>query len=296
MGAGSRHPARLALFACVIALTDHSGAVAQSTDAGSTGIVRSPDGLRDESADAAPRIVIRRMPAAIEIRGGLADEALRIELMSAVRAVFPDLSVTTVAEAAAAPADRALLRDAVTAIRLMRFLAVGEAAIHTDEIRMRGAAFHAAARTALAEAAAAAGVPVSAEDVGVGHAGASRPAAACEAEVAALVRQRPIEFEPGRATLSGKARDVVDQVVYALSACPDAPVAVAGHTDSDGTDEANHRLSLARAQTVIDMMVANGLPAERFTALGYGESRPLASNATERGKAINRRIEFMLRD
>ena len=106
----------------------------------------------------------------------------------------------------------------------------------------------------------------------------------------------PIEFDAGRATLALDARRVVDRIAYEISICPGALVAVAGHTDSDGSDEANYRLSLARARTVVDMMVASGLTAERVTALGYGESRPLASNATERGKAINRRIEFMLRD
>jgi OOP family OmpA-OmpF porin len=299
-GVGARWRCRaagLALSGCLVAgLTAPCAGLAQPAAGSPADILSSAGGPRVTGSDAAPLILIRRAPDSIEIRGSIADDALRAELLSAVRAVFPGHPVTTISGDLPGPIDREVLRSAVTALGLLRFLAVGDAAIHPDEVRLRGDAFHTAARTSLAEAAAAAGIRVSAEDVGVGQAGPSRPAAACQAEIASLVRERPIEFDPGRATLAGAARDIVDHVVYALSACPDAPVAVAGHTDSDGTDEANHRLSLARARTVIDMMVANGLAAERFTPLGYGESRPLASNATERGKAINRRIEVLLRD
>lgn len=67
---------------------------------------------------------------------------------------------------------------------------------------------------------------------------------------------------------------------------------VEGHTDSVGTDAYNQRLSERRAQAVRDVLVNQyGVEANRLEAIGYGESRPVADNATEEGRAINRRVE-----
>ncbi len=262
--------------------------------------VSDEEGLRpaqDTAADSPhPFIAIRLTPSALEIRGNLADARQHSELLAAVRSVYPDLPITTVTDEKAAAGGREAVRLATAAIELLRFLATGEADILSDRIVLRGSTFHAAAWQALADAVGTGGVNVSIDGVSTGHAGPPRPAAECEVAVGTLVGELPIEFDAGRATLAGEARALVDRISYELSGCLGALVAVAGHTDSDGTDEANYRLSLARARTVIDMIVANGLPVDRFTPLGYGESRPLASNATERGKAINRRIEFKLRD
>src|SRR5690606_28140791 len=67
---------------------------------------------------------------------------------------------------------------------------------------------------------------------------------------------------------------------------------VEGHTDSVGTDAYNQRLSERRANAVRDVLVnQHGLDSSRIEAVGYGESRPVADNATEEGRAINRRVE-----
>ena len=67
---------------------------------------------------------------------------------------------------------------------------------------------------------------------------------------------------------------------------------VEGHTDSVGTDAYNQRLSERRANAVRDVLVnQHGLDASRVDAVGYGESRPVADNSTEEGRAINRRVE-----
>ncbi|MGY4449623.1 outer membrane protein OmpA-like peptidoglycan-associated protein [Bradyrhizobium sp. i1.3.1] len=70
---------------------------------------------------------------------------------------------------------------------------------------------------------------------------------------------------------------------------------MAGHTDADGEDSFNQALSEKRAQAVIDYLVKAGLPATRFTPVGYGATQPLAGNDTDEGKAQNRRIEFLVR-
>jgi OOP family OmpA-OmpF porin len=67
------------------------------------------------------------------------------------------------------------------------------------------------------------------------------------------------------------------------------------HTDADGEDGFNQALSEKRAQAVTEFLVKAGLPAERFTAMGYGSTQPVATNDTDEGKAQNRRIDFVVR-
>jgi OOP family OmpA-OmpF porin len=72
---------------------------------------------------------------------------------------------------------------------------------------------------------------------------------------------------------------------------PATHVEVAGHTDSVGPDAYNQKLSQRRADAVKQVLVKDGVAANRVTSVGYGESRPVADNATEAGRAVNRRVE-----
>jgi len=67
---------------------------------------------------------------------------------------------------------------------------------------------------------------------------------------------------------------------------------VAGHTDSSGNDMLNMELSQSRAESVVEYLVSAGIARERMKAKGYGESRPVADNATAEGRAKNRRVEL----
>jgi len=68
---------------------------------------------------------------------------------------------------------------------------------------------------------------------------------------------------------------------------------VEGHTDSDGEDAANQKLSEARSKAVLDAMVKLGISGDRLTSKGHGESKPMTGNDTPEGKAQNRRVEFV---
>lgn len=67
---------------------------------------------------------------------------------------------------------------------------------------------------------------------------------------------------------------------------------IAGHTDTNGGDRCNQRLSEARAQSIADFLIAAGIAPERLRPIGYGETRPIASNDTNEGREANRRVEF----
>ena len=120
-------------------------------------------------------------------------------------------------------------------------------------------------------------------------------ATVCQQLFSELLGKAKIRFESGRATIDPDSAGLLDHLVETASRCPTANIEVAGHTDTDGDEAANQDLSERRAQAVVDDLVKAGLPADRFTAVGYGSTQPVASNDTEDGKAQNRRIEFVVR-
>ena len=74
----------------------------------------------------------------------------------------------------------------------------------------------------------------------------------------------------------------------------DTTLQVAGHTDSSGSASYNQRLSERRAASVADYLLSKNIPADRLVVLGYGESRPIADNASTEGRAENRRVELLI--
>ena len=99
-----------------------------------------------------------------------------------------------------------------------------------------------------------------------------------------------IGFGPGSATLSGGSRSQIELLAEILGTFPQVRVTVAGHTDSQGDPAANTRLSEARAQAVVKELAGLGIAADRLQVVGLGDQRPVADNATARGRAQNRRI------
>ncbi len=102
-----------------------------------------------------------------------------------------------------------------------------------------------------------------------------------------------VNFDFDKAVIRPQDYAKLDQDVDALKAWGDVDVEVAGHTCSIGTEEYNLGLSQRRAEAVRNYLVSKGVSADRLTARGYGESRPVASNATREGRAQNRRVELV---
>ena len=132
-------------------------------------------------------------------------------------------------------------------------------------------------------------------EVSVKPAAAPVDATVCQQLFSDLLAKARIRFEPGQETINPDSAGLLDRLVETAMRCPNANIEIAGHTDGDGEGGFNQALSEKRAQAVMDFLVKAGLPAIRFTPVGYGSTRPLTSNDTEEGKAQNRRIEFMVR-
>jgi OOP family OmpA-OmpF porin len=101
---------------------------------------------------------------------------------------------------------------------------------------------------------------------------------------------RGINFDFDKAVIKPEAEPVLDAAADVLKENSDVKVRVGGHTDSVGTDEYNQKLSERRANAVRDYLVKHGIDASRLTAVGYGESQPVADNKTKDGRAQNRRV------
>lgn len=117
-------------------------------------------------------------------------------------------------------------------------------------------------------------------------------AARCAWLLNGVIAERPIVFEPGETTLDAGSDAVLDRLAVVLSRCEGGRIEIGGHTDSRGPEDLNQRLSRQRAEVVLDALIERGVPLARLGARGYGEDEPVASNATEAGRAKNRRIGF----
>lgn len=102
-----------------------------------------------------------------------------------------------------------------------------------------------------------------------------------------------INFDVNKAIIKPESMGTLNGIVKILADNPEIKFEVGGHTDSDGDDAANLKLSQARADAVRTQLVAMGVDGARLTTKGYGETKPIADNTTLEGKANNRRVEFV---
>jgi outer membrane protein OmpA-like peptidoglycan-associated protein len=112
---------------------------------------------------------------------------------------------------------------------------------------------------------------------------------------APVLTLRDVQFESGKAVMIGSSLPVLDSIARQLLALPDEAIEVSGHTDSSGVYRRNVTLAQARAEAVRQYLYQRGVPLERMTARGFGPDRPVTSNRTPDGRALNRRVELRRR-
>jgi OOP family OmpA-OmpF porin len=113
-------------------------------------------------------------------------------------------------------------------------------------------------------------------------------------EVEEIIDLPGVNFEFDSARLTSESLSILDEAAALLKHHSQIEVEVGGHTDSVGADSYNQRLSEKRAQAVLDYLASKGIATRRMTAKGYGESKPIASNDTDSGRAQNRRTELRM--
>lgn len=123
-------------------------------------------------------------------------------------------------------------------------------------------------------------------------AGAKVDGNGCVIEQTLVMRDITFDFDSARLTTN--AQRLMENAVAFLRSDSSARVTIAGHTDNRGSDSYNLKLSRDRANEVRDYLIGYGIEANRLQAVGYGETRPVASNDNEAGREVNRRVEFRI--
>jgi len=103
-----------------------------------------------------------------------------------------------------------------------------------------------------------------------------------------------VTFDTDSTAIKPAFRDTLDRVAQSMVQYPNSLIDVYGHTDSTGSDTYNQTLSERRAQAVASYLSSRGVSSARIRSQGFGESQPVASNATEEGRSANRRVEIKI--
>ena len=102
-----------------------------------------------------------------------------------------------------------------------------------------------------------------------------------------------ITFDVGKSTIKPESMGEINRIVQLMNENPDLKFSVEGHTDSTGNAASNQTLSEARSKAIVAKLVEMGIAADRLTSSGKGQTTPIADNATDEGRAKNRRVEFV---
>ena len=113
-------------------------------------------------------------------------------------------------------------------------------------------------------------------------------------EVGKSYRVNDIKYATSSAEIAGASRYILDELITFLKENPTVNIEVQGHTDNVGDMESNMALSRNRALTVVEYLTGHGIKATRLSSKGFGPTVPTASNATEAGRAENRRTAFVI--
>jgi OmpA-OmpF porin, OOP family len=248
------------------------------------------------TAEPAPLVIVRR-DGLVEMMGSHAGEEAVEALRGAaqVRFLTEGLSADITLRDDAGEGRGQVARLALDALSR---LAEGRAEIGESDLRLTGRALYAQLPTLLSARIEeelpegwSASVEIDAPEPAAANGGAQ-----CQGQIVARLATDQIAFAVAAATIETDAEPLLDDLAGILSDCPDVAVEVAGHTDSDGSEAANRRLSQQRAAAVRQALVARGIEAHRLSAVGYGQARPIAPNDTPDNKARNRRIELVVID
>ena len=107
---------------------------------------------------------------------------------------------------------------------------------------------------------------------------------------------KTILFDTGKSTIKSESEKVLADIISILNEYPNANFLIEGHTDSVGSESSNMTLSNSRSSSVMNYLITKGIASNRLSHQGFGESRPIDSNATRAGRANNRRVEISLKN
>ncbi len=259
-----------------------------------------PEGFKVANDIKAPPYVFQayKDPVAVTLTlsGYVPDNAVHAAVVAAAgRKFFSEKVVDNLKASVGAPSGFAA--TVVPALGALSRLSTGTLVVSDREVKLSGDALYDAAaaeiRSGLSKE-----FPQGfqyKDDISVKPAAAPVDGTVCQQLFSELLSKGSIRFEPARASIDPDSAGLLDRLIETALRCPGTNIEIAGHTDTGGDGASNQMLSEKRAQAVADYLVKAGLPPDRFTAVGYGSTQPVATNDTDEGKAQNRRIEFLVR-
>lgn len=225
------------------------------------------------------------------VRGTVPTEAAKATLLDQIKGVYPQATIVDSLTVDAAAPTAPFLEKAGVLIGYLAQLRNAGLGVNAQNVTVRGDVRTQSALDAVKASltgALPAGYTLMPE---INVVAPSADVAAADSLIAAALIQ-PIPFRTGSAELGDGAAAILDQVAAALTQYASVKVAVEGHTDNTGNAAANQTLSQQRAESAMKYLVDKGIAAARMTAIGYGQTRPIGDNATEAGRAMNRRVVF----
>lgn len=240
---------------------------------------------------------LARTPQRIVLAGQVPDTAARIAVETEARALFGADAVQSALAVTGASPPQGWQMAALRMLGYLEELPEGEGELAGHRATLRGRVPEPPMARKLHDRMAAdlSGYEVGTAfivDLPAAMASIPLPPPRCAAELNRVNRAPAIDFAPGSAVITAGSDAALDRLADIFVRCAGSPIEIGGHTDSQGPEELNLRLSQARAESVVRALAERGVPADRMVARGYGEEVPIASNQTDAGRARNRRIEF----
>jgi OOP family OmpA-OmpF porin len=258
-----------------------------------------PASLELAHADVTPpkvspyRFVVARGAGQIQLAGFAPTDRDKQAILDLARKDFGDSEIVDkLVFAGGAPSD--FVPAVATAFQTIARLGGGRGEIVDNALTIRGAAYNAVAANEIATSAAS-GLPktfTAKTEIVTRQDGQPLPPDRCRDLIQAEAQRGRIEFDFAKTAIPADSDALLDRLAAAMTRCPEVKVEVGAHTETGGSTAKNRELTQSRAEAVVDYLVDAGIRRERLTAVGYGESKPIADNATPQGKAANRRIEF----
>jgi OOP family OmpA-OmpF porin len=259
-----------------------------------------PEGfsVADNKVQAPPYIFqINKDPVAVTLTlgGYVPNNDVHAALVAAASREFVDEKVVDNLKASVG-APQGFANAATVAIGALSRLSTGSLTISDREVRLSGDAFHDLAAEQIRNLGSDLPRGWQAQtDISVKPIASSVDPTVCQQLFSGLLEKAHIRFKSGQDVLDPESDGLLDRLVEIAQRCPSSAIEIGGHTDSAGDAAANQSLSERRAHAVAQYFIDAGVPADRFSEVGYGSSQPVATNDTEEGRAQNRRIEFTVK-
>ncbi len=242
------------------------------------------------------RFVAQRNGVGVVVGGDVASEIDREQILAAARRKFGTVPIDDRLSFASGAPDGFVVA-ATSALQALSRLAGGRVEIVDKAVSISGDTYYPTAVTEIGDGLATDlpdGYTIAANAIVDRQDEQAVAASRCRDLLQGVLHTGRIDFNGNKAQLATDSLGLLDRVSAVIERCPEAGIEIGAHSDSIGSASRNRDLTQARAEAIAEYLVAAGVKRERLTAVGYGESKPIADNSTPEGKAANRRIEFIV--